>query len=120
MWKNIDLSLNNYAKNFDDIEIESNVIMNSNLFSSLLKTIERSSECYSSINFVQDINNKEGLSHTFLISCQDCTWTINFVTSKSSENKNEIIKGKKIKGIKTKRSRRCYMQQWCFLIGLLV
>ena len=69
--------------------------MNSNLFSSLLKTIGRCPECYLSINFVHDINKKEGLSYTFLISCQDCTWTMNFVASKSIENKNEIIKGKK-------------------------
>ena len=74
--------------------------MNSNLLSSFSKTIGRFSECYSSINIVHDIDNKEDLSHTFLISCQDCTWTMNFVTSKSIENKNEIIKGKKIKGLR--------------------
>ena len=58
-------------------------------------------ECFSSINIVHDINKKEGLSHTFLNSCQDFTWTMNFVTSKSIENTNEIIKGKKTKEIKT-------------------
>ena len=74
--------------------------MNSNLFSSLLKTIGRCPECYSSINIVHDFSKNEGLSYTLLISCQDCTWTMNFVTLKSIENKNEIIKGKKIKEIK--------------------
>lgn len=86
-----------WCKNFDEIEKECNIIMNSNLFSNLLKTIGRCPECYSRINIVHDINKKEGLSHTFLISCQDCTWTMNFVTSKSVKNKVDIIKGKKWK-----------------------
>ena len=94
--KKIDLSLLD-VENFDDTENECNVIMNSILFSSLLRTIGRCPECYSSIDIVYDINKKEDLSHTFLIFCQDCTRTINFVTSKSIENKNEIIKDKKIK-----------------------
>ena len=98
--KKIGLSLLD-VENFDDIEKDCNVIMNSNLFSSLLKTIGRCPECYSLFNIVHDINKKEGLSHTFLTSCQDCTWIMNFVTSKSIENKNEIIKDKKIKEIKT-------------------
>ena len=52
------------------------------------------------LGFHFEINKKEGLSHTFLISYQDCTWIMNFVTSKSIENKNEIIESKKIKEIK--------------------
>ncbi len=94
--KKIDLSL---LENVDEIEKECNIIMNSNLFSILLKTIGRCPECCTTINIVLDINKKEGLSHTFLISCQDCTWKINFVTSKSIENKDKTIQGKKMKEI---------------------
>ena len=78
------INLDNTKDACEENSVECNLLINPDLFMSLLFMIAICPQCFQSLDIEHKLLQKKGLAHFFTINCTECDWNLNFRTSKES------------------------------------